>query len=386
MTAPTRAIVHDQFRTLGGAERVACELARLLDCPIYAGRVDEGVAPDDVEIREVFTGRIGRRAMRSHYMVKDAYQMVAWQQVADLRQFDTLVVNKTNPLWYVPQEQQTVVAYIHSTPRGLYDQFARTEHGAAKRGLKMAMRTLFETNRCTPDALACNSELVKRRIGLHWDREDVAVIYPPVETTTFGPDRGRGDGDYLFTVSRLQGHKRIQELIDAARELEREVIVAGDGPARAELEASAPPNVQFVGYVDEQEKRRLLADADAVWFGAENEDFGIVPVEAFASGTPVIGIRDGYTQHQIQDGDNGILYDRGVENLRAAIRRFDRDGVAWDRARIAAFAEGFDAQQFRERFYEWLRLTERTTGVAVPWDDGEDQQERVPVEADGGGL
>jgi len=208
MSEPARAIVHDQFRVMGGAERVACAMARLLDCPIYAGRVDDGVVPADVDVREVFDGRVGRRAMRSHYMVQDAYQMLAWQQQPALREYDTLVVNKTNPLWYVPQEHQTVVAYIHSTPRGLYDQFARSEYGIAKRGLKMWMRTLFETNRCTPDALACNSELVKRRIGLHWGRDDVACIHPPVDTDAFGQDAARGDGDYLFTVSRLHDHKR----------------------------------------------------------------------------------------------------------------------------------------------------------------------------------
>jgi len=385
MSEPARAIVHDQFRVMGGAERVACAMARLLDCPIYAGRVDDGVVPADVDVREVFDGRVGRRAMRSHYMVQDAYQMLAWQQQPALREYDTLVVNKTNPLWYVPQEHQTVVAYIHSTPRGLYDQFARSEYGIAKRGLKMWMRTLFETNRCTPDALACNSELVKRRIGLHWGRDDVACIHPPVDTDAFGQDAARGDGDYLFTVSRLHDHKRVDELVAAARQLDCDVIIAGDGPARERLTREAPRNVQFTGYVSDAEKAALLADAEAVWFGAENEDFGIVPIEALASGTPVIGVRDGYTQYQIRDGENGVLYDRGVDNLVAAIERFGREGVAMDAAALEQYADQFSAARFRERFYEWLRLVERTTGVDVTHDTRDrDGRERVPVEADGG--
>jgi hypothetical protein len=63
------AIAHDQFRTLGGAERVAIAMARALDAPIYAGRVDEAVVPADVEIHEMFDRRVGQRAMRSHYLI-----------------------------------------------------------------------------------------------------------------------------------------------------------------------------------------------------------------------------------------------------------------------------------------------------------------------------
>ncbi|PSQ24532.1 hypothetical protein BRD04_01285 [Halobacteriales archaeon QS_9_67_17] len=77
-------------------------------------------------------------------------------------------------------------------------------------------------------------------------------------------------------------------------------------------------------------------------------DFGIVPVEALASGTPVIGVRDGYTQHQIDDGETGLLYDRGPDNLRDALDRFETDGVALSADDIAATAEKYGVEAFRE--------------------------------------
>lgn len=384
------AIVHDQFRTMGGAERVACELARTFDAPIYAGRVDDGVPPADVEMHELFDGRVGRRAMRAHYLIQDAYQMLAWQQAAALREYDTLLVNKTNPLWFVPREQQTVVAYVHSTPRGMYDVFARTQRGLAARAFTTAMRTLYETNRTTPDAIACNSELVKRRLDLYWDRDDATVIYPPVETRSFGAEHGV-DAEYIFAISRLRPHKRVDALIAAARSLDREVVIAGEGPERKRLEAEAPDNVTFVGYVSEAEKRRYLAEAAAVWFGARNEDFGIVPIEAFASGTPVIGVAEGFTTHQILDGKNGLLYDHSRDGLLRALKRFDREGVAWDSERIEAFAERFDTAEFRSQMYEFVRGAAQSTGTSAPWeqqDVGASDAETLAagVETDGGGV
>ena len=99
----------------------------------------------------------------------------------------------------------------------------------------------------------------------------------------------------------------------------------------------------------ETEKRELLGAAAAVVYAAVNEDFGLVPIEAYASGTPVIGVRDGYTKYQIQDGATGILFNRGVDNLAKSIERFAEEGVTADEADLVELADAYGVERFREQ-------------------------------------
>jgi glycosyltransferase involved in cell wall biosynthesis len=114
-------------------------------------------------------------------------------------------------------------------------------------------------------------------------------------------------------------------------------------------QAAELDNVEFRGYLEETEKFQLLRSAKALVFAAQGESFGMVPIEAFASGTPVIGINSGYTKHQIRDGKNGILYERGVENLAHAIEEFERDGIEASAAELKSKAEEYSTEKFRKR-------------------------------------
>lgn len=382
------AILHDQIRAIGGAELVAFELARTFDCPIYAGFVDETLPPDDVEVREVFDSRVGQRLMQSHYLVQDVYQMLAWQHVEDLYEFDTLVINKTNPGWFVPRDTQTTVWYLHSTPRGQYDQFHSHGKSFISRMVKTPMRPLYRPNIAYADSWACNSELVERRMNRYWDvdSDDIDVIYPPVDLDGLSPDRDE-TGDYYATISRLREHKRIDEIIQAFDGRDERLVIAGDGPDRERLEEMAPDNVDILGFVPEEEKARLLAGAKAGIFAAENEDFGLVPCEFFASGTPVLGIRDGYTQYQIADGENGLLFDRG--ELETAVDRFETEGVDWTDEEIHDFADRFSAERFQTQMREVVARAREESEVTVPWDDSdgitiEFSDEAEPAIPDGG--
>lgn len=391
MTSNDIAIAHDQFRTMGGAERVAVRMARALDAPIYCGRVDEGVPPDDIEIREVFSGRVGHRAMRLHYLVQDLYQMIAWQHVEDLYEYGTVVINKTNPGWFVPKDTQTTVWYLHSTPRGLYDQFHRRGGHWLTAAMKTPMRVLYAPNTRYADAWACNSELIQRRMHRYWDVDegDIDVIYPPVPTHEYGPENGIGDGGFYLTVGRLQDHKRVDHIVRAFNQLgdDYRLVVAGDGPERDSLKQLAGDNVEFVGYVSEERKARLLADAKAFVFAAENEDFGIAPIEAMASGTPVIGVKEGFTQHQVVDGKNGRTFSIQGGHLREGVRQFERHGVEWDTDRIQSFAERFRAERFDEQLRAWIARAQASAAVDVDWDVDEQEPPEAaePVATDGGG-
>ncbi len=374
------AIAHDQLTERGGAETVAFEFARALDAPIYAATVDQDIVPEDITVVEVFDSRGAQALLNSHYLLADAYQMLAWQHVPELYEHDAVLLNKNNPGWFVPKDTQTVLKYCHSPPRGAYDLFHKRGEGFGTRVLNTPMRLFYRQNVSYVDAWACNSELVQRRIESYWDRDTdrVDVIHPPVDVDSYGADLA-ADRDYYFTFSRLEGHKRIDEIVRAFDQLgeEYQLVVGGDGSERDRLESMAPENVEFVGYMDEAEKRRRLAEAKAFVFAAENEDFGLVPIESMASGTPVIGVKDGFTQHQVLNGENGLTWARQGGHLREAIRQFERHGVEWDAERIQAFAAQFGVERFHREIREWVADAVEATRVEAPWEREESDHEHA---------
>jgi len=303
MTEYDVAILHDQFDTFGGAERVAIPIARQFDAPIYVITGEHEQVPADVEIRQIGS-RWGRWARKLHYHAEDIYNMLRWQHVPELHDYDVLIETKTNPYWYVPKDDQVVVRYNHSTPRNLYDQHWRRGGHTATDALKIVQRMLYAQVLPYADRWLVNSDLVQRRMQLYWD-QDSTVVYPPVDTEAADPDR-RETGDYLLHLGRLARNKRIPLLREVAERVDVPVVVAGDGPERGVLDP-LPDNVDYRGYVSEAEKWDLYAGAKATVMLAENEDFGIVPIESFASGTPVIAPAEGFTQHQIHHRETGYL-------------------------------------------------------------------------------
>jgi len=341
------AILHDQFRTIGGAERVSIEIARALDAPIYVMRADDGVAPDDIDIRNLST-QAGEWLMNRHYLMQDVYQFFAWQHVPELYKYDTIIETKNNPAWFVPHvDSQTIIRYCHSTPRGMYDQFHRRGGDTIGDVLKSVQRLLYQQTVPYADHWMCNSEVVKRRLERYADPASatISTVYPPVETERTNPDR-TATQDYYFYIGRLAVNKRIGLLKEVAKAVDVPIVVAGDGPYKDELLQNKPDNLEYIGYISEQDKWDRLSEAKATLMLAENEDFGIVPIESFAAGTPVIGANEGYTKHQIKDEQNGYLCEPTVENVKAAIKAHEIMGVEWTGTQIADFARQFSTDRF----------------------------------------
>jgi glycosyltransferase involved in cell wall biosynthesis len=254
------------------------------------------------------------------------------------------------------------VCYCHSPMRYAWDQFDayfgphRVGH-AASAVLRRAMASMARWDRATagrPDRYVANSQYVAGRIG-RYDNRVASVVYPPVDTDFFTPDTARQRTHYLI-VSALVPYKRVELAVEACRLLDRPLVVAGDGPDRARLERSGP--VSFVGSRTTGEIRELYRTARAVLLPGE-EDFGIVPVEAQACGTPVIAFKRGGALETVTDGVTGVLVDEATpEAFAAAIERSEQ--IEWDRAAIRANAERFTAAHFASGFSavvnETLRL------------------------------
>lgn len=141
------------------------------------------------------------------------------------------------------------------------------------------------------DYFIANSNEVKKRIKKHYKREAV-VINPPVRCKLF--DISETDGDYYLVLSRLVGYKRFDLAVSACKELNKKLVVIGEGTERENLEkmANGNENIIFMGRQPDDVVKKYMAECKALIFPGE-EDFGIVPVEAQACGRPVIAYGKG---------------------------------------------------------------------------------------------
>lgn len=366
------AVVHEHYYERGGAEHVAEVIAKTFDAPIYTGFVNEEALPpesdrDGLEFRDLFGDRTLAPLVRRFPWFRDFYYQFSWQRLPELVDYDVVIQSGNNPGWYVPPEEQTVVKYVHTTPRTSYDLFHQRADNLVTKVYAYASRVLYHPNIPYPDVYVANSELVARRLTRYWGVENPEVIYPPTDVGSYTSSEKK---DFYLSFSRLTGDKRFDEIIKAfRRHPDKHLVIGGSGPKEDELKSLAADmdNVEFRGYLDESEKRDLLGSAKALVYAAVNEDFGMVPIEAYASGTPVIGVRDGYTKYQIRDGVTGVLYDRGVESLSGAIERFDAEGVEANPADLVEVSREYSLEQFRKSMRDAVKTAvERSRIEAGP--------------------
>jgi glycosyltransferase involved in cell wall biosynthesis len=374
------AIAHWGEHVNGGGDRVAWELARVFDdAPLYVGWRDEGIEPDDIETEQVIQGRFVEWALQRGGALRMFAHLLGWQKAEPLRNHDVIVTSGNEPLFYVPPTEQVWVSYIHHTNRRQSDQIDEVGDGLTG-SLKLLfyylVRVAFDHNTHKPDLFLANSEQVKRRMIRYWGVPDekIEVVYPPINTHEYSPSDAE-TGDYYLTLSRLDWHKSVDEIVRAFDELDETLVIAGDGPERAKLEKMAGDNVEFRGYVSEEEKKELLAGAKAFVFNGRDEDFGISPVEALAAGTPLLGVREGMTQYQVVEGKNGYTFERDETGVAIAnvVRTFDREGVEWEAEEIESFAERFSVDEFSTRMRRMVEQAVQNANVQPEW------REEVPL-------
>jgi glycosyltransferase involved in cell wall biosynthesis len=219
------------------------------------------------------------------------------------------------------------------------------------------------------DIWVANSENVAQRIRKTYRREAL-VIYPPVATAEwpFSQDKE----DYYLTCSRLVPYKRIDLIVEAfCARPKRRLLVAGDGPDAVHLKqiAGGAPNIEFLGRKSDVEIHNLMKGARALIF-ASNEDFGIVPVEAQACGTPVIAYAKGGALETVRGLDarnpTGVFFlDQSAEAINGAIDSLEQLAQPIDAANCRANADRFNSANFRASLLEtvrqgWAELSART--------------------------
>jgi glycosyltransferase involved in cell wall biosynthesis len=347
------AIAHDWLNQTGGAERVLEVLKEIYpSAPVYTSIYWSRVMPAHYEQWDIRTSWLDRLPLiKQHHQPFLPLYPLAFEGF-DLRGYDVVISNKSAFCHGVITPPETVhICYCLTPTRFLWDYHNYVTHEAinpvAARLLSPVVHLLRLWDRLAADRVEhfiAISETVRRRIQKFYRREAV-VIHPPLEVDRFEVRDGRGD--YFLTVSRLIPYKRIDLAVEAFNTLGLPLKIIGDGRDRRRLEGMAEPNVEFLGTLADRELRQYLSRCKAFIFPGE-EDFGIAPLEAQASGRAVIAYAAGGALETVVEGVTGLFFhEHTAESLAEAVSSFnERD---FDATAIRCHAESFDREIFKSK-------------------------------------
>ncbi len=358
------AIVHEWFQTYAGSERVVEQMLNVLPHADLFGLVDF-LPPGGREFirnKPVTTSFIQRLPFARRGFRKYLGLMPRAVEQFDLRPYD-LVISSSHAVakGVLTSADQLHVCMCYSPMRYAWDMYQDYLDGAGlRRGLRgwFARRVLHRLrlwDRASAngvDRFIAISKFIAGRIRKTY-RRGSKVIYPPVDVQAFSPGGDRGD--FYLAASRLVPYKRMDLIVQAfAKMPQRQLVVIGEGSEIKRLQSLAGPNVKLLGAQPHASLVSHMQRAKAFLFAAR-EDFGIVPVEAQACGTPVIAFAAGGSAETVVDGTTGLLFhEQTPESLIAAIESFETRAGSFSPAACRANAERFSIDRFRREFTDFL--------------------------------
>lgn len=353
-----KALIHDWYYISGGAEKVVhsinniwndLEPFALID---FLDKNDRDFILNGKSVKTSFIQKLPT-SKSNHRKFIQLFPMAIEQ--FDLREYD-LVLSSSAAVakGVLTHNNQLHISYCHSPMRYAWDLYHQYLSDANIRGLKglyakyvlhkIRLWDVISSNRV--DFFVANSKYIANRIRKIYNR-DSTVIYPPVEVDKF--DLVNKKEDFYFTASRMVPYKKIELIVRAFNNMpNKRLIVSGDGPEYSKIQNIAKPNIKLLGFADKKELKWHLENAKAFVFAAE-EDFGIIPVEAQACGTPVIGFGRGGILETVVDGKTGVLFkDQTEKAIVEATNHFEtREFVPEE---IRSHALSFSKDRFEKEF------------------------------------
>lgn len=358
------ALVHDWLTGMRGGERVLHELALMYpDADLYtlihvAGSTSPAI--EHLDIRPSPLSRIP--GVAAHY--RKLLPLFPWA-IGRLhaRGYDLVISTSHAVAKGLPTDPGTPhLAYCLTPMRYVWDQVDAYLGRGLRRALAaplVAYLRRFDLRTSAPDQVTrfvAISNAVADRIRRHYGRES-GVVFPPIDVESIRPS-GKASDDFYLLVGGFVPYKREALAIEAFRRLGRRLLVAGDGPGRRALQSSAPANVEFTGRISDGELADLYARCRALVYPQE-EDFGLIAVEAQAAGRPVIAYGRGGATDTVrplgaaprataEDPPTGIWFEQQTpESLAEAVERFEAVEDHFDPHAIRSWAERFGPERFR---------------------------------------
>jgi len=353
------ALVHDYLVQYGGAERVLeCFTELFPYAPIYTIVYSQELMHGVFADKNIKTSFIQKFPFaKERHRIFPQFMPAAIEQF-DFRDYDIVLSDSSSYAKGIITGPETLhICYMHTPMRYAWDDCQKYTSDFnfptfIKKLIPFIMNYIRIWDRISADRvdlLIANSNFVAKRIKKYYKRESI-VIHPPVNVDNFYISSERGD--YFLMVGRLLAYKRHDIAIQAFNRLGLKLKIIGRGPEMKKLKKLAGPTIEFLGRVPDEKISEYYAKCRAFIFPQE-EDFGIVAIEAMASGRPIIAYRAGDIVENMGEGKVGIFFDKQTpEDIVAAVEKFKE--TDYDANYIREKAKKFDRNIFKARIKDYI--------------------------------
>lgn len=367
------ALVHDFVTRRGGAERVLAVLSEMYPkAPIYTLLYDEkktgAVFPKEKIVASRLQGFPLLLRKNPKYLLPLMPRIIEeW----DFSKFD-LVISSNSAFTHgilTPTRTQHL-CYFHSPMRFAWDwthEYIKEQRiGAFK---KIALAHLLKRLRMwdaaaadRPDIAITNSKNVQRRIKKYYRRES-KVIYPPVDTSRF--KMSKNSENYFLIISQLTPYKKIELAIELFNRIPHRLVIIGEGPHRNFLQNIASANIEFLGFQSDEKTAEYLQNCRSLIFPGE-EDFGITPVEAMASGKPVLAYGAGGVRESVISGVTGEFFAKPeAASMENALARLIKNSDTYSPLKCRLQANKFNKEVFVAAMKKAIKNALKTQEILV---------------------
>ena len=366
-------IVHDWLRGMRGGEKVLSCLCELLgEADILTLLHVPGSCDKQIESRRIITSGLNDLpGVRRYYRYLLGVMPLAIERLKAM-DYD-LIISSSHCVakGIIKRAGALHVCYCHTPMRYAWGQEKAygEKLGWALKAMGRYLRAWDVRSSKHVDYFLANSRNVAGRIWQSYQRR-AEVIYPPIDTEFFTPGEEATEDFYLM-VTAMSPYKKVGQAIEAFAKLGRRLQIIGSGQQLAKLRGNAPKNIEFLGWQSDVVVRDRYRKCRALIFPGE-EDFGMVPAEAMACGSPVIAYGAGGVLESIvnagEDQPSGLLYTpQTVETLISAVREFEKIESKFEPNVIAAKTQRFGKARFLEHFREFLGPLLERNRLTVPW-------------------
>ena len=350
--------VYDWLVTYRGGERVVASINELFPSPIFSLlHHEKSLRGTPLEGKDVVTSGLQRLPLvEKYYRYLLPFFPKAIEQF-DLREFDLVLSCSHSVAKGVLTHADQLHICCCLTPMryawDLYWDYVSTTSGIKRALTKKVLARLRQWDffsASSVDHFIAISKYVARRIKKAYGR-DSCVIYPPVDTHLIAKEECKDD--YYLAASRMVPYKNLEFIVEAFSMMpEKRLVVVGDGPEMANIKAKAKKNIEIVGYQSDVSLRAYLRKAKAFVFAAI-EDFGVLPVEAQAAGTPVIALGKGSVLETVIEGETGLFfYEKKLESLIEAVEKFEH--LEFSPLNCWESAQQFSAERFKIEYSRFV--------------------------------
>lgn len=364
MSGPKIAIVYDRINKFGGAEQVLLALHRQFpDAPLYTSVFDRRGAAwvGNWEVHTSFIQHIP--FAKSHHEWFGWLMPLAFESL-DLSSFDIIIsVTSEAAKGIISHPDQLHICYCLTPTRYLWShthEYGKGTYGFLKRWIFSGLRAWDYIASTRPDKMIAISEHVAKRIEKYYGRKVAGIVSPPVKQPVTSSQQSvarlparQVSRENFLVVGRLVPYKKIDLAIRACVQANKRLVIVGTGSDEARLKkiAGESPLISFAGFVPDEELEKYYVQAIAL-ICPQEEDFGIVSVEAQSHGTPVISYAKSGMVETIVPEKTGLIFE---DDLVSALEHAEQ--IEWNRERISAHAQNFSEEKFA---HHWQRLVDST--------------------------